>query len=224
MTFGESIRAAPSADPATWLAEAVDGRPGTVGALVPNRYASLLRLLPPEPAGDEWWHRYRELFVTVAEVGAEHTSTPGLAWFAVWEGHGFQAGATRIGWRDPPADEAERQWRAEQRARQEIFDRERNAAITAALNGVPQFDLPHRRHYLVSGPLSATRDLRYPDGPDWRNPDLFWPDDRSWFAATDVDIWSLYVGGTAAFTDELMRRTPTPCEIVGTDDPLPNED
>ena len=37
---------------------------------------------------------------------------------------------------------------------------------------------------------------------DWRNPDLFWPDDRRWFIATDVDFWSLYIGGSK----QLHRR------------------
>ncbi len=66
-------------------------------------------------------------------------------------------------------------------------------------------------------------DVRYPGTEGWRNPDLFWPDDRSWFAATDVDFWSLYVGGSRAFLDELSRRAPTRCEFVEDEDELPIE-
>ena len=55
------------------------------------------------------------------------------------------------------------------------------------------------------------------------NPDLFWPTDRSWFAATDVDFWSLYVGGSTAFTSELATYASTPCEFVDNDDHLPIE-
>ena len=67
-------------------------------------------------------------------------------------------------------------------------------------------------------------DLRYPDVDGWRNPDLFWPNDRTWFAATDVDFWSLYVGGSETFTNELAARASTPCTSVGYHDRLPNED
>ena len=48
----------------------------------------------------------------------------------------------------------------------------------------------------------------------WRNPDLFWPDDRRWFAGTDVDFWSVYVGGDDDFIAELASRVPTESEIV----------
>lgn len=65
--------------------------------------------------------------------------------------------------------------------------------------------------------------LRYPDDDVWKNPDLFWPDDRSWFAATDVDLWSLYVGGITAFTIELSRRVSTPWEFADRAQPLPIE-
>ena len=106
--FGDSLRAAESTDPAEWIAESLRGHLGTVGALVPNRYQSVLRLHAPDPAPDGWWDLYRDLFDVVASVGARYTSTPALAWFAIWEGHGFGTSTSHIAWRDPPADEAER--------------------------------------------------------------------------------------------------------------------
>lgn len=222
--FGDSLRAAPSAGPADWIAGSLRGRPGTVGALIPDLFESTLRLYAPDPAPAGWWERYRDLFGLVAAVGADHTSTPALAWFAIWEGHGFDTSTSHIAWRDPPADEAERRSREERRERQRDADRERNARIGPSLAAVPRFDLPDRAYYLINGKLSALADLRYPDDIRWRNPDLFWPDDRSWFAATDVDFWSLYVGGTRAFTGELAAGASTTCEFVGADDPLPIED
>ncbi len=100
---------------------------------------------------------------------------------------------------------------------------ERNARIGPALAAVPQFKLSDRNYYLLNRPLSALVGLRYPDVDDWKNPALFWPDDRSWFAATDVDFWSLYVGGTAAFASELGRRVTTPWEFVDRSERLPIE-
>ena len=66
--------------------------------------------------------------------------------------------------------------------------------------------------------------LRYPDDDGWRNPDLFWPEDRRWFVATDVDFWSLYVGGQNSFIRELADSVTTPTEIVGYDLGLELED
>jgi hypothetical protein len=81
-----------------------------------------------------------------------------------------------------------------------------------------------RAYYLMHGPLSAMADLRYPGFDGWRNPDLFWPHDRAWFAASDVDFWSLYVGGSETFTNLLAARASTLCTPVRYHDRLPNED
>jgi hypothetical protein len=52
-------------------------------------------------------------------------------------------------------------------------------------------------------------ELRHPDGDGWRNPDLFWPQDQGWFVATDVDFWSLYIGGSTGFVDRRAHRRGT---------------
>ena len=86
------------------------------------------------------------------------------------------------------------------------------------LSRLPHFDLPGRSYYLVTGPVVAATELKDPGSmSDWRNPDLFWPDDRRWFVATDVDFWSLYVGGHDDFITELVRAVPTPSELVAVD-------
>lgn len=222
--FGESLSAAASTEPAEWISESIGGEPRTVGTLVPNRYESLVRLHAPDPTPDGWWERYRDLFVLVASLGASYTTTPTRAWFAIWEGHGFDKTTTHVAWRDPPADDNEQQRQAAERERLRIADRERHATIGSALAAIPRFALPDRVYYLTQGPLSAMVDVRYPDFDGWRNPDLFWPHDRSWFAATDVDFWSLYVGGSEAFTNDLSDRASTPCTSVHYYDRLPNED
>ena len=87
------------------------------------------------------------------------------------------------------------------------------------------FDRPHRAYYLLEGPVAAVTELRDPgSGGNWRNPDLFWPDDRRWFVATDVDFWSLYVGGDGTFITELARSVPTHSEPVALDHHLEIED
>ena len=63
-------------------------------------------------------------------------------------------------------------------------------------------------------PVGAVASLRDPASGRWRNPDLFWPDGRRWFVATDVDFWSLYVGGDNDLIADLADSIATPTEAV----------
>lgn len=212
--FGDALRPAASAAPAEWIAPARRGPMGTVGALVPNSYSSLLRIHPPPSIPGDWWATYRDLYAVVAEVGARHTTTVDRTWFAVWEGHGFDNAEARLAWPDPAVDEAERQQREIARAQLRDDYRRRNAAISAGLRVIPLVDLPDRTYYLMEGPVGAVAGLRDPASGQWRNPDLFWPDDRRWFVATDVDFWSLYVGGDNDLVADLVASVTTPTEAV----------
>lgn len=93
-------------------------------------------------------------------------------------------------------------------------------AEPTALRRTPRLARPDRSYHLVTGSVGAVTGLHYPDGPQWRNPDLFWPDDRRWFVATDVDFWSLYVGGSDELAAEIAEAVPTRVEPVTLDLPL----
>ncbi len=222
MIFGDHLEAAATVAPANWIEGACGGASWTVGALVPNQYRLFLRVHAPEP-GVDWWSAYRRLFETTASIGERHTSSPNTAWFAVWEGHGFADAMTQTYWQEP-LDDATRRELEQERSRLRDEDKRSNAAIRAALSLIPRFDLPNRAYYLLAGPVAAATQLGEP-GPvaKWRNPDLFWPDDRRWFVATDVDFWSLYVGGDHDFITELASSVPTNSEIVTLDHRLETE-
>lgn len=223
MVFGESVAAAPSGAPASWVRGACRGAVFTVGSLVPDAYPAVLRIEAP-PSNDRFWPNYRELFGTIASIGERHTSSVEPAWFAIWEGHGFDTGTRHITWRGP-VDEATGEWLEQERARLRDENERRNAAIRSELGSVPRFALPRRTYYLMTGPVSAVTELRNPASADaWQRPDLFWPDDRAWFVATDVDFWSLFVGGDDDFLAELADGVPTPSEMVPPSHPLEPDD
>ena len=113
MIFGHHVSAAHSAASAGWIAGSCRGRWGTVGALVPNQYPLVLRVHAPAPSPGDWWSEYRELFEIVASVGERKRPA---AWFAVWEGCGFDTATTHIAWPDLPTDAATRKARDEERA------------------------------------------------------------------------------------------------------------
>ena len=224
MIFGDEVTSAATTAAAAWISPARRGPTGTVGGLVPNAYASMIRLHAPPPRPGDWWAAYRDLYEVVADIGARHTSRPDRAWFAVWEGHGFDTVTRQVAWWGPPVDDADRRARDAQRTTLRTENRRRTAAIGAELDMVPRFALPDRTYYLMAGPVAAVAGLRDPSTGHWLDPDLFWPDDRRWFVATDVDFWSLYVGGSNDLIAELPRSVITPTEIVTLADQLDEQD
>jgi hypothetical protein len=70
------------------------------------------------------------------------------------------------------------------------------------------------RHYLVfRGPLSGL-----PAWFEWRSesPNYWYPDDRAWVVATEVDGFSSYVGGTRSCVEAVLASPlleVLPCEL-----------
>jgi hypothetical protein len=224
MIFGEHVTSPLSTESADWVGLACRRPFGTVGGLVPNDFSSYVRLFPPDSAFDDWWAAYRDLFAVVADVGARHTTTPDDAWLAVWEGHGFFGETRMYVWQEPTGWWRRRALQAE-RARMRREDERRNAATRAALERVPLVHRTHRSYHLVGGAVSAMTRMTEPGSPErWMRPDLVWPEDQRWFVATDVDFWSLYVGGDDDFVAELVASVSTPAERVDLESPLEDED
>ncbi|OPF83732.1 hypothetical protein VT50_0202720 [Streptomyces antioxidans] len=131
----------------------------------------------------------------LARVLREHTGTPGDCWFGLWEGWGDVA----IG----PGDTA-------------------------------RFEIPHRGMLLLSGSLDTVHRSSLTPGPwaaddpsvavaagpkprqpaackepldrdpFWRAPNLWWPEDRAWCVATDIDFTSTYLGASPACVDAVL--------------------
>lgn len=71
------------------------------------------------------------------------------------------------------------------------------------------FQMPGRQMHLLSGPLVAIGDffegsVALPSLRTREPPSLWWPADRSWCVATDVDLMTTYVGATTATVDALL--------------------
>lgn len=104
MIFGDRVESPAAVAPTEWIAGACRGVRGTVGAFVPNDYALILRVHAPEPGVEDWWLAYRGLFELIAAVAERHSSSTDRAWFAVWEGHGFDTRRTHVARQGPLAD------------------------------------------------------------------------------------------------------------------------
>jgi hypothetical protein len=113
---------------------------------------------------------------------ATHTLTPDRCWFCLWEGYGYLTGGTAVtyfwpvGEPKPPPEHL--------RPPQPKLSKSR-------------VRLPHRDYVLFTGSVT--------DADGWEDgPNLWWPDDRAWCVASEIDFPYSYVGGSAALIEEIL--------------------
>jgi len=79
----------------------------------------------------------------------------------------------------------------------------------------PRLTLPHRAYFLFAGPIDAVSSLSF--GTFQHPPNLWWPEDRAWCVATDIDLYETYLAGTEAcikrvVVDPDLEAFPIPLE------------
>lgn len=131
----------------------------------------------------------RQAEALVAVLSAE-TSTPDSCWFCLWDGHGYLhpgASAVFVAARPPFARlrvgirRLQLRWSAPRYPRPDG----------------PRVRLPGRDYLLFHAALVEAVGLE--DGPN-----LWWPDDRAWCVASEVDFPYTYVGGSQQLVDAIV--------------------
>ncbi|MCD0449103.1 hypothetical protein LO762_07855 [Actinocorallia sp. API 0066] len=127
---------------------------------------------------------------------ADHTSTPQTCWFCVWEGWG---------WLTPERDGAE--LRAEGPGDEAPSSSSPPAFLTDVLSA-PRVRMPTRDYALMTGPLNSVTVLgNYRDGHFFpQSPSIFWPEDHAWCVATEIDLDSTHVAGSADLIAALLSH------------------
>lgn len=159
----------------------------------------------PRPPSHELDHRVDWGSLPTAELASlsellgHYTSTPKHCWCCVWEGysqlHGgavplTQGGADPAAGRIPPL-------------------------VPADVERGPRVETHGRAYYLLRGPVGDLPALAEDLGD--QSPNIWWPDDRTWCVATEIDFAWTYVGGSgdaieailAAPGLEALAATPT---------------
>ena len=124
---------------------------------------------------------------------AEETTTPDESWFGLWDGYGWIGGSARGGvavFMDSSIHGT---------AAPDPIP----AAVPEGVLDGPKLDLPHRSYLLFKG--FTTHADQAPFGGAWeQTPNIWWPEDRAWFVATEIDLSWTYVGGSKRLIERLV--------------------
>jgi hypothetical protein len=141
-------------------------------------------------------------FIVEALVEILVASTPGDGcWFAIWDGYGSLGPGLAV-IRSFGDDRTAA--RAHERA-----ERARRRRAAEQLAAIPRFSIHPspagaalRDYILLHGPIEVASRLEF--NGSYQSPNLWWPDDRSWCVATEVDGFSTYVGGSRLCIDAVL--------------------
>ena len=67
--------------------------------------------------------------------------------------------------------------------------------------------VPGRDYLLFSGPVDAVMSFLIRENRFWGySPNIWWPEDRAWCVATDIDLFDTYVGGSSACIEAVLNH------------------
>lgn len=121
------------------------------------------------------------------------TTTPNNCLLAIWHGYGQLAGSFKVvivGMRGPWA------WLRQRRLTRQM-------APPRDLATAPTVSLPNREYFLYRGAIDVVP--RFEHMPNrLQTPNMWWPEDRAWFVATEIDFDSTLVACTRACGDAVI--------------------
>jgi hypothetical protein len=168
-----------------------------------------IALPPVRPAAEPPWGGSGPLAGTLhppdaavlAEVLRAATSTPELCFFCLWDGYGWERGASSL---TPVGEPSARQ---------------PGPIPEAVLNG-PRVRLPRRDYLLYTGQVEAVVPTALLGEGRRQAANLWWPADRAWCVASEVDLAWTYVGGSASAVDRLLGDARVEAVPAAAGDPL----
>jgi hypothetical protein len=119
---------------------------------------------------------------TLIEVLRTHTDTPAGCLFCMWDGWGWDTAMYVALPGEPPIPVPD--------------------PVPPEVRYGPRVQLPGRDYLLYTGPIDAA--LAFAGSPG-QTPNLWWPADRAWCVASEIDLCWTYVGGSAELIEELLE-------------------
>lgn len=171
--------------------------------------------IPPAPvaAAPPWFGqgpRQGSLAAADAEslsaVVRRHTRTPENCWFCLWDGYDW-AGVPLTAERSRPAG-----------GTRGTVERT-GPAVPACVRNGPRVELPYRSYFLYRGPVESAL-VRSGPGRHVQTANLWWPEDRAWCVASEIDLSWTYVGGSVALVRALVGDPALEVVEVAPDSPV----
>jgi hypothetical protein len=102
----------------------------------------------------------------------------------------------------------------------------RSPRVPADWLNAARVHLPHRDYLLFEGPLEAANELGWNmsgGGFVPQSPNLFWPEDHAWCAASEIDLFCTLVAGSNALAESLLADPRLEVWRVFPDDPVTSD-
>jgi len=191
----ESVWPSGDAAVATWIAEALDahGQLSEVGSVVPDGYEAYVEV----PLEDE------DTFWAVCDVLARHTHADQLTWLGLWEGWPVPSA-----WRDAPM------FRTPEGDLMLFSGRFADIEVIAVEFACAQYALSTVQ--VDRGPVGTAARMRAQR--DHYVPSLWWPEDRAWVLAREVDADAIYLACSAALASRFVGSRGLDARLVSATD------
>jgi hypothetical protein len=152
-----------------------------------------------------------EVLGPLCDLLADHTATPEQCFFCLWEGWGWIEGSHAVV-----------TFRAAAGAASGTEEPIAPAFSVEELSR-PRVHLPGRDYLFLAGSLAAALQIGCWLSADWfdpQSPNLFWPADRAWCVATEIDFDSTLLGGTTELIEAVLEAPTLDSWSVRPDDSL----
>jgi hypothetical protein len=199
---------APDVEPSRWIVDRVGPFAVDVRSVVPAGFDAYARVFHPAYLGEQpvTWRQVAEANGRVAH--------PGMQWPSITGSYRFHYHDEQPGlWDLQPAEGTLPTHLAgllaAELARHTTTPDTCWYAVWEGFGGVSvpeeaaRFDIPARTMFLLRGSVATIADAPALDGWEQR-PSLWWPDDRAWCVATEIDFMTTYVGGSATAMAALL--------------------
>lgn len=163
-----------------------------------------------EPWGSmspEWGGLPEEQCRSLSEILRPFTAVPDTCWFCLWDGYGHRYWVDDRVWTKLPSRRDRRADLSPASAAREAEREERLAQVPRVRTlwgGRAPDRFPGREYLLFRGTLEAVIGFHF-DPRSFQSPNLWWPEDRSWCVATEVDGFTSFVGGTEPAIDAILH-------------------
>ena len=153
-----------------------------------------------------------DLLRALCKTLGDHTRTANSCWFCLWDGYGWLHGSTAsvTAYKDNPPIPSTNVLHEP-------------SAIPYDTRDVPRIHLAKRDYILFEGPLSAATELGWsPSSGVYlaQSPNLFWPQDRAWCVASEIDLSCTFVGGSEVLAEALIANSSLEAWRIDPGDPV----